>query len=275
MLAASRTSLADAQQRLDAHLDQLPRSDQDGPDQLADELLAVADLLDGQPALRRLLTDPGTMPDARVELLGRVLGGKLGPATLEQLRPLVAARWSRPGDLADTVELLAFQANLAVAERAGALDEVQDELFRFSRILEGQPELRRLLADLGTPRDRRVELLDRLIEGKVHPATRRLLERAVRAPRGLPLEASLERLVELAAQRRERYVAYVRTAVRLTEEQESRLTATLRRIYQRDMDIVIEIDPELLGGLVIRVNDEVINGSVAYRLSVARRLLAG
>jgi F-type H+-transporting ATPase subunit delta len=275
MLAASRASLRAAQERLDAYLGQVPPDDLTGPDKLADELLAVVDLLDEQPVLRRLFTDPGTMPDARVGLLDRLLGEKVGPAALEQLRPLVRDRWSRPGDLADTVELLAFQANLAVAERAGALDEVQDELFRFSRILEGQPELRRLLADRGTPRDRRAGLLDQLIEGKVHPATRRLLERAVRAPRGLPLEASLERLVELAAQRRERYVAYVRTAVRLTEEQESRLTATLRRIYQRAMDVVMEIDPELLGGLVIRVNDEVIDGSVAHRLSVARRQLAG
>jgi F-type H+-transporting ATPase subunit delta len=275
MLAASRASLRAAQERLDAYLGQVPPDDLAGPDKLADELLAVVDVLDDQPVLRRLFTDPGTMPDARVGLLDRLLGDKVGPATLEQLRPLVRGRWSRPRDLADTVELLAFQANLAVAERAGALDEVQDELFRFSRILEGQPELRRLLADPGTPRDRRVGLLDRLIDGKVQPATRRLLERAVRAPRGLPLEASLERLVELTAQRRERYVAYVRTAVRLTEEQESRLTATLRRIYQRAMDVVMEIDPELLGGLVIRVNDEVIDGSVAHRLSVARRLLAG
>jgi F-type H+-transporting ATPase subunit delta len=270
MLAASRESLRAAQERLDAHLDQVPPG---AADELAAELLAVVDLMDQQPALRRLLTDPGTGPDARVALLDRLFSGKLGSATLEQLRPLAAARWSSPGDLSDTVELLAFQANLAVAERAGELDEVQDELFRFSRILEGQPELRRLLADLGTPVDGRTGLLDRLIGGKVHPASQRLLERAVRAPRGLPLEASLERLVELAAQRRERYLAYVRTAVALTGEQESRLTAALSRIYRRTMDVVVEIDPELLGGLVIRVNDEVIDGSVARRLAVARRLL--
>jgi F-type H+-transporting ATPase subunit delta len=271
MLAASRGSLRAAQERLDAYLEQAPP---DQADQLAAELLAVVDVLDRQPVLRRLLSDPGTLPDARVSLLDRLFGGKVDAATLEQLRPLAAARWSGPGDLADAVELLALQANLVEAERAGELDEVQDELFRFSRILAGQPALRRLLADLAAPADARGQLLDRLVEGKVHPATRRLLERAVRAPRGLPLEASLERLVELAAQRRERYVAYVRTAAPLTPEQESRLTATLGRIYRRAMDVVVEIDPELLGGLVIRVNDEVIDGSVAHRLAVARRLLA-
>jgi F-type H+-transporting ATPase subunit delta len=272
MLAASRAALKDAQDRLDAHLDQVPPAELT---ELADELLAVVDLLDGQPALRRLLTDPGADPDARLGLFDRLFGGKLTEGVLAQARPLIGARWSRSGDLPDTLELLAFQADLAVAERAGELDEVQDELFRFSRIMAGQPDLQRLLADRVAPADGRVELLDRLVEGKVHPATLRLLARTVRAPRGLSLDNALERLVELAAQRRERYVAYVRTPVGLTERQQSRLAATLSRIYRRSMDVVVEIDPELLGGLVVRVNDEVIDGSVAHQLAAARRLLAG
>ncbi|HVQ91747.1 MAG TPA: F0F1 ATP synthase subunit delta [Mycobacteriales bacterium] len=272
MLAASRAALKAAQDRLDEHLDGLPPATMD---ELADELLAVVDLLDREPEVRRLLTDPGAPPDARIGLFDRLVGGKLTPAVLDQLRPLVGDRWSRPGDLADTIELLAFQAILAVAERAGELDEVQDELFRFGRIVAGQLELRRVLADQTAPADGRGELLHRLVGGKVHAAAERLLARAVQAPRGLQLEVALERLVELAAQRRERYVAYVRTAAALTEAQQSRLAETLSRIYRRSIDVVLEIDPELLGGLVVRVNDEVIDGSVAHRLAAARRLLAG
>jgi F-type H+-transporting ATPase subunit delta len=272
MLATSRASLKDAQERLDAIIDQTRPAKLD---ELADEFLAVVDVLDEESGLRRLLSDPGSEPAARVGLFDRLFGAKLDPAALEQIRPLVEARWAEPRDLADTLELLAFQANLAVAERAGELDEVQDELFRFSRILDGQPQLYRLLAERSTPADGRVGLLDRLIGGKVHPATTRLLERTVRAPRGLPLEDAMSRLVGLAAQRRERYVAYVRTPVGLTEQQESRLAAALSRIYGRRMDVVVEIDPALLGGLVVRVNDEVIDGSVAHRLAAARQLLAG
>jgi F-type H+-transporting ATPase subunit delta len=272
MLAASRASLRAAQQRLDAYLGKLKPAELE---QLADDLLAVVDLLDAQPVLRRLLTDPGAEPEQRVALAERLLSGKLGAGALEQVRALVTARWSRPGDLPDALELLAFQAYLAVAERAGDLDDVQDELFRFSRILAGQPELHRRLADTRAPVEVRVGLLDRLVEGKVQPTSRRLLERVVAAPRGLQLELALEGLVDLAAQRRERYVAYVRTPAPLTDEQEARLAATLRRIYQRPMDVVVDLAPELIGGLVIRVNDEVIDGSVAHRLDMARRLLAG
>lgn len=271
MHAGSRESLAAARERLDQYVDRARAVDLDG---IAEELFAVVDVLDREPAFRRLLSDPAVPGEARVGLLDRALGGRLGPRTLDQLRPVVAARWSEPADLADAVEAIAQQAALAVAERSGTLDDVEDELFRFSRIVDAQPELRSLLADVRVPADRRIGLLDRLIEAKVNPTTRRLLEQVVRSPRGLHLDTALLRLVELAAERRERYVAYVQAAAPLPAEQESRLAGTLSRIYGRQMDLQVDVDPELLGGLVIRVKDEVIDGSLAHRLSAARQRLA-
>jgi F-type H+-transporting ATPase subunit delta len=272
MHAASRQSLAEARERLDAYVD---RASPDDLATLADELFAVVALLDREPVLRRALSDPAAEPQARSGLLDAVLGQRLGQGTLDQLRPLVQARWSTPGNLADAVEALARQATLGVAERDGTLDEVEDELFRFSRILDSQPRLRALLADAAAPADRRVGLLDELIEGKVNAATRRLLDQAVRAPRGRSLEVAVEQLVRLAAERHERYIAYVQAPAPLTPEQESRLAATLSRIYGRAVSVRVDVDPELLGGLVVTVNEEVIDGSVAHRLDEVRQRLAG
>jgi F-type H+-transporting ATPase subunit delta len=272
MHAASRESLRLAQERLDARLGSADPAELDA---LAGELFAVTTLLDREFVLRRALSDPGAPPEARRGLFDAVLGPQLRPDTVEELHELVGAHWSRPGDLTDSLETLARQATLGVAEREGALDEVQDELFRFGRILDAQPELRRLLTDPGAEVDRRIALLDRLLEGKVHAATRLLLEQTVRAPRGTAIEVALEQLVELAARRRQRYIAFVRTAAPLTEAQQDRLTATLGRLYGRDIDLEIEIEPALIGGLVIRVNDEVIDGSVAHRLAAVRQQLAG
>jgi len=272
MHVASRESLAAARERLDAFVDRASAVDLGT---VADELFAVVGLLDREPALRRTLSDPAADPDGRVRLLDDLLGNRLDPRTLDQLRELVRSRWSQPADLADAVQALAQQAALGVAERSGTLDEVEDELFRFARILDAHSQLRTLLADPRAPADRRIDLLDRLIEGKVNSATRRLLEQTVRAPRGLALERAIERLVELAAERRERYIAYVRAPAPLTGEQEARLAAVLTRIYGRAVGLQVEVDPELLGGLVVRVKDEVIDGSVAGRLDEARRRLAG
>ena len=80
-------------------------------------------------------------------------------------------------------------------------------------------------------------------------------------------------LLQLAAALRERLLAEVRTAAPLTDEQESRLVAALRRLYDRDVQLQVEIDPSLVGGLVVRIGDEIIDGSVARRLDEARRRL--
>ena len=108
---------------------------------------------------------------------------------------------------------------------------------------------------------------------KVAPVTAMLLEQAVRTPRSRNLDVAAEQLSELAAARRDRYVAHVRTPVRLTAEQEQRLTDSLSRLYGRPISVQAELDPDLLGGLVVRVGGELIDGSVAGRLAAARRSL--
>jgi F-type H+-transporting ATPase subunit delta len=187
---------------------------------------------------------------------------------------VVASRWSRPRDLVDGIEELAWQALLAFAERDGSLDDVEDELFRFGRILVGQPRLAALLGDETTPAARRAELLDTVLAGRTRPVTARLLEQVVRSPRRRPLPEIAEQLVDRAAARRQRSVAYVTAAGPLSGEQEHRLIDALEAIYQRPMSLKVDMDSALLGGLVIRVGDEVIDGSVATRLEQARQWMS-
>jgi F-type H+-transporting ATPase subunit delta len=268
--AASRESLADLNARLDVFVDQVDAGDLE---RLGDELFAVTRLVAGQTALRRHLADPAVAESARTGLVERLLGGQLQRPTLEAVAAAVAARWSRSIDLVDGLETIARNAVLGAAEKAGTLDEVEDELFRFGRILNGEPELAGLLADTGTPADGRVALLDRLLDRKVTTVTTALLRQTVRLPRGRHLDTVAEELAELAAARRQRSIARVTTPVPLTPDQETRLRDTLSRLYGRPMSLQVELDESLLGGLVVRVGGEIIDGSIAGRLEAARRQL--
>jgi F-type H+-transporting ATPase subunit delta len=268
--AASRESMASARTRLDAYADSAQAADLQ---RLGDELFAVTRLLVEQRSLRRLLADPTSPEAARTGLVDRLLGQQLAAPTLDVARGLVAARWSRPGDLVSAFEALARQALLAVAESDGALDDVEDELFRFGRVVDRDPALASLLGDTNRPADGRVALLERLVEGKVSPVTATLLRHTVRLPRDRHLDVVCEELAELAAARRDRSVAHVTTPVGLSAEQEQKLTDSLTRLYGRPMSLQVELDPRLLGGLVVRVGGEVIDGSVASKLVAARRSL--
>jgi F-type H+-transporting ATPase subunit delta len=268
--AASRESLADLSARLDVFVDQVGAADLE---RLGNELFAVTELLAGQKALRRQLADPSVPGSARTGLAEQLLGSRIQRPTLEAVTAAVAARWSRSIDLVDGLELLARNALLGSAEKTGRLDEVEDELFRFGRILDREPRLAGLLADTDAPADGRTALLDQVLGGKVAGVSATLLRQAVRLPRGRHLDDVAEELAELAAARRQRSIARVTTPVALTDAQEDRLRDSLSRLYGRPISVQIELDEALLGGLVVRVGGDVIDGSVAGRLEAARRQL--
>ena len=268
MQPASRAALATAREQLE---ERISGANVEDCQQVGDDLGAVAAVLGPQPTIRRHLADSAAPPQVRKQMIDGLFGGKVSRISIQVLDDVVALRWSRPPDLVDGIEELARQALLMLAERDRSLEDVEDELFRFGRILVAQPRLATLLADESTSAVQRLELLNTVLADRTRPATRRLLEQAVRAPRRRPLDDIVEELVDRAASRRERSVAHVSAAGPLSQQQEQRLLEVLNQIYQRPISLKIDLNPDLLGGLVIRVGDEVIDGSVAARLDKARQ----
>jgi F-type H+-transporting ATPase subunit delta len=270
MNGASRDALAAARERLDALTD----STSVDAAQLADELAAVTALLDREVSLRRVLTDPAQAGEAKAELAGRLLGGQVSGDTADLVAGLVRSRWSRSRDLVDSVEELADTADLTAAQRANELDDVEDELFRFGRIVSSNTGLRAALTDRGATSAAKSELLHSLLGGRAKAVTERLVTRLVASPRGRSLESGLDSLSKLAADRRNRMVAVVTSAVPLSDPQKQRLGAALAKLYGRPMHLNLDVDPEVLGGIRVQVGDEVINGSIADRLEEVSRRMA-
>ena len=268
---ASRESLAAARETLGT----LIRSGDTDLSTVSAELFAMSAVLDREHALRRALTDPARSGDDRAGLARAVLGGQVPGATADLLVWAVRARWSSSRDLVDALELVAVEAEVAAAERAGRLDAVEDELFRTSRIVAGAPELRSALADRSAPVENRAALIEGLLEGRVTDETRRLVRQAVVAPRGRSFDRTVEIYAQVAADRRSRLVATVTATAPLTEQQRARLSRALQRIYGHEVHLNVELDPDLIGGIRVEIGDEVIDGSVVSRLDDARRRLVG
>ena len=166
-----------------------------------------------------------------------------------------------------------MQAIAAAAEAERRLDDLEDELFRFSRIVASQPQLRMALTNPFVPADHKRQLLSQLLADKVTPEALRLITEAAVSPLGRSLDVSLEEYARLAARRRERLVAEVHVAVALSDEQRGRLSAALREIYGHQVHLNVVLDSRVAGGMTVRVGDELIDGSVAARLAEARRRL--
>jgi F-type H+-transporting ATPase subunit delta len=240
-----------------------------------DELYSVADVLAGQPQVRRAIADPAADGRARTGLVAALFAGKVSAPVLELLQAASLGRWSSPWDLVDSLELCADEMVFAVAERERALDNVEDELFRFERLLDTEGQLNTLLDEAVVPPPRRVGLLDSIIEGKVHPLTKALLDRAVASQNKRSIAPAVDTLLTMAGARRSRSVARVLAARELTAAQQRRLASALTDLYGRPITVLTAVDPSVRGGLVVRVGDEIIDGSVAARLVAVRQALAG
>ncbi|WP_432483839.1 F0F1 ATP synthase subunit delta [Kineococcus esterisolvens] len=268
---AARVSVARAQEVLEAQLTA------EGADagRTGEDLFAVTSLLDDSIGLRRALTDPARDGAVKAAFVRSVLGTKVSPAAVETVAALATGRWSATRDIADACERLAVAAVAAQAERSGHLDALEDELFRFSRTVAGNPALRDALADRTAPAANRAALVSRLLLGRASPEAVQLARRAAAAPRGVRAERLLEEYVTVVARRREQLVAHVVSARPLSEAHRDRLAAVLSRQYGRAIRLNVDIDPELVGGLRVSVGDDVIDGAVSTRLAEARRRLAG
>lgn len=273
MRSASREALSGLVVRFD---DVVAGLDDQGLSTVADDLASVAALLDSEAVLTRYLTQPAEDPAPRIRLVERLVSGKIAAPALDLVKAAVSERWSANGDLVDAIEHLARQALLVRAERAGQVDEVEDQLFRFSRVLDAQPRLETLLSDDTAPADGRVALLHNALEsagGDANPIVVALLSQTVRLLRGQQAQQAVLGLAEVAVARRGEVVAHVGAAAELTNAQSARLTQVLSRIYGHPVTVQMQIDPALLGGLSILVGDEVIDGTLAGRLTAAQAQL--
>ncbi|MFM8971101.1 MAG: ATP synthase F1 subunit delta [Actinomycetota bacterium] len=158
------------------------------------------------------------------------------------------------------------RAVLGIARAEGRLAEVEDELFRFARVVEANDELRMALANPGLPLDRRAAIVEELLDQRALDVSRAAASVVVGAGRGHDLPASVDRFVELAAAGREHVIAEVRSAVALDDSQQQRIAEALARATGKRIEVKVLVDPSVLGGIVATVGDTVIDGSIRHRL---------
>jgi F-type H+-transporting ATPase subunit delta len=267
-----RSASRDAQATVVATFDALSGSlSSDQLSQLSDELVSVDNLLLREPILARHLAEATGEAEAKKQLLQRLLAGKVGASTLELLDTAASARWSRTEDLFGALEHISQLSLLAKAERESQADEVAEQLFRFGRILDSEPQLTSLLSDYSKPASDRVALLRGVLDraSGTNRTAAALLTHTVELLRGERADEAVHDLAELAIARRGEVVAQVSAAAELNDGQRRRLTEVLTRIYHNPVSVQLNVNPALLGGLSVAVGDEVIDGTLSSRLAAA------
>ena len=162
------------------------------------------------------------------------------------------------------------QAILAVASAESNAAQIEDEIYRFSQVLQSSEELKSTLSDASIPSTRRQQIVEDLLDGQVTQTTVALVSMIVAAGMGSDIKAIADRVVGLGAESRDKAVAEVYSVVDLSSDQQQRLAAALKSATGKDVEMKIIIDESVMGGLLVQIEDEVIDGTVRTRLKQLR-----
>jgi F-type H+-transporting ATPase subunit delta len=161
-------------------------------------------------------------------------------------------------------------AVVALATGEGALDTVEDELLTVSRAIEGAEELRQRLTDIHLPVNQRLTLLESQVLSNAHPGTRAALAMLIAAERIGELSAIATEVAQQAAASRDEELAEVYVAVPLDEARTQALKTSLERATGKRLDVKVYVDESVLGGVIAKIGDTVIDGTVSRRLTDLR-----
>jgi F-type H+-transporting ATPase subunit delta len=231
------------------------------------ELFAATNALLSSPQLRSALSDPSAQAAGKSKLVEAVFGPKFSKETVGLLGKMAQMRWSATRDLALTAEALGVRAAAAASQD---IDTVQAELFAVGQLVSSDPQLELALSSTRASVEAKMALVAKLLNNKATETTGILAGQAVHSRTFKRFAEVLEQYGMWIAEFAGESVANVRASKELSEEQLTRLSAALTKVFGRELQLNVEIDQEIIGGLHITVNGEVLDATVLTKLQNAR-----
>lgn len=164
------------------------------------------------------------------------------------------------------------QAAFGIASDANAIPQWRSELNDVATVL-AESGLAPVLADTKLPLERRLSLVDRALD--VSPLAMNFAKLLVSKGRSTEARAVAEAFDRMADEREGIAHASVTTAVELSPDQLNAISARLSQSLGRQVRARAVVDPSIIGGLVVRVGDKLVDGSIRTRLKRLRRELEG
>ena len=237
------------------------------------QLFDVCTILESDKALRSALADSGQSAESRKSLVDELFKAKVSALALSVLSDVASSRWSSESDVIEALEELSARLLFMSAQQNGELDTVEQELFRIARLVQTNSELQMALTNPALASSVKSAVMHDLLAKQVNALTLLLAQHIVANLREQRADAAFSRMSDIAASIRNRTVAEVRVAIGLSVEQSTKLAAVLKRLAGKDVSLNVIIDPNIIGGVSVRLGDEVFDGSIHSRLEQARRVL--
>ena len=175
----------------------------------------------------------------------------------------MAAETKGGSGLADRYAVALFD----LADERKALDAVADDLKALRAMLRDSADFRRLIRSPVLSREALARGIAALAEqAQISPLARNFLGLLAHNRRLFALPEMIESYLQRLAEKRGEVTAHVLTAQELTPAQREAVNEQLRRAVGRKVAIDVEVDPSLLGGLVVKVGSRMVDASLRSKL---------
>jgi len=163
---------------------------------------------------------------------------------------------------------------LELARDSGTIEDVSADLETLATLLAREPGFGAFLASPYFAEQTKQDLLQRVFAGKLHRITINFLDVAIDHNRGALLPQMVDRYRKLYRRYRGYEAVTVTVAQSLSREQQDQLARDLAQAMQVRIDMEVQVDPSLLGGVIIRHGDQMLDNSIRGRLLRAVRRVA-
>ncbi len=173
----------------------------------------------------------------------------------------------------ESVERIYAQALLEMAQGANALDDVADEVAQLRAMLDESADLARLLASQILTIEERAGSLEQIFKGRVHDLVYRFLLVVNDKQRTAQLGDILDAFKLLLDQKRDLIEVDAFVAEELLEGDADEVATAVGAAIGKHVTLRQHVQPHLLGGLKLRIGDQLLDGSVLAQLKIIKRRL--
>ncbi len=158
------------------------------------------------------------------------------------------------------------EALFQVARAEDSLDRVEEELTRLKNGLESNAEVKEFLSNLQISPEGKKSALFQIFGEKISTITLNWINLVIDQGRQRRLPNIIEAFFTLARESREKVTAEVVTSVPLSEDLVQRLEKELSRASKKQVFLKPMVDESILGGVIVKIENKIIDGSVKHRL---------
>ena len=166
------------------------------------------------------------------------------------------------------------EALFELAVEENKIDAFMEEVIAVQKALQDNPELYKLLNHPKISKEEKTKVMENIFKGRISDEVTGFLTLIISKERSKELDAILQYFIQRVKEEKGIGTAYVSTAVPLNEIQKAQVEEKLLATTSyRKMEMIYTVDESLIGGMVIRIKDRVVDSSIKTKLSEIKKQL--